>query len=194
VLLVLGGMFALGVGAIVVIGGVAYVVMRATPEQTAVEPALSGVSTANGASPAPPPSTGTPLRPDLDSDDLAGADPSIADPAAGDAPSPTGADPTAIEAPSSARGEGQTPIAPSEGPSNDGPSNGSATGGTSWWCTASASVRVCGFAGACNYQMVFGNGMGKDRFLASQQAKRTCEASARARGATAFCVVQCSPR
>jgi hypothetical protein len=55
-------------------------------------------------------------------------------------------------------------------------------------------VRVCGFAGACNYQMVFGNGSAKDRFMASQQAKRSCEASARAKGATAFCVVQCSPR
>lgn len=64
----------------------------------------------------------------------------------------------------------------------------------SWSCTASASVRVCGFAGACNYQMVFGNGFGSDRFVASQQAKSSCEASARAKGASAVCVVQCSAR
>lgn len=67
-------------------------------------------------------------------------------------------------------------------------------GGASWWCNASASVRVCGFAGACNYQMVFGNGGGNDRFIASQQAKNACEAMARAKGASAVCVVQCSPR
>lgn len=70
----------------------------------------------------------------------------------------------------------------------------SASGEGTWSCTGSSSVRVCGFAGACNYQMVFGNGFGKDRFLASQQAKRSCEASARAKGATAICVVQCSVR
>lgn len=75
------------------------------------------------------------------------------------------------------------------------PSPGStAPSSANWWCTASASVRVCGFAGACNYQMVFGNGGGKDRFLASQQAKNACQASARAKGATAVCVVQCSVR
>ena len=66
--------------------------------------------------------------------------------------------------------------------------------GGNWRCTASASVRVCGFAGACNYQMVFGNGFGKDRFLASQQAKNACQASARAKGAAAVCAVQCSVR
>lgn len=110
-----------------------------------------------------------------------------------DVPSPAGDDGTGDAPTSSLAGE-RTPTSPSEGSSNGGPSSGSATGGASWWCTASASVRVCGFAGACDYQMVFGNGGGKDRFLASQQAKRSCEASARAKGASAICVVQCSPR
>jgi hypothetical protein len=68
------------------------------------------------------------------------------------------------------------------------------TGTGTWWCTASGSARVCGFAGACNYQMVFGNGTGKDRFMANTQAKNACEAMARAKGSSAVCVVQCSLR
>ncbi|WP_437676730.1 hypothetical protein [Sorangium sp. So ce131] len=197
VLLVVGGMFMLGVGGLIVLGGVAYFVASATPEDAVVEPVPSGavpsgMSTTGGASPAPPLRTSTPLRPDLDTGELAGADPSNGEHPAGDAPSP--ADDEAGEAPTPALRGGQTPTSPSEGSSNQGPSSAGATGGASWWCTASASVRVCGFAGACNYQMVFGNGSGKDRFMASQQAKRSCEASARAKGASAICVVQCSPR
>ncbi|WP_437644310.1 hypothetical protein [Sorangium sp. So ce362] len=185
VLAVVGGLFALGVGALVVIGGAVYLVASAEPEQAVGEPVLSDVSTTGGGSPllpVPPASTSTPLRPDLEADEVAG-----------DVASPSGDDGKG-EAPTPSLAGGRTPTAPSEGSSNGGPSSGSATGGASWWCTASASVRVCGFAGACNYQMVFGNGGGKDRFLASQQAKRSCEASARAKGASAICVVQCSPR
>lgn len=193
VLLVVGGLFSLGIGALVVLGGVAYVVASATPEHAASEPVPSGVSTAGGALPAPPRSTNTPLRPDLEGDEAAGANPSGGEHATGDARAPVGNHETGKTlAPSSAGG--QTPTSSGEGPSNGATSSGSATGGVSWWCTASASVRVCGFAGACNYQMVFGNAGGKDRFLASQQAKRACEASARAKGATAVCAVQCSAR
>jgi hypothetical protein len=76
----------------------------------------------------------------------------------------------------------------------DGAKKNGASAEASWMCTGSASVRVCGFAGACNYQMVFGNGWGKDRFFAEKQAKSSCEASARAKGAVAVCVVQCSVR
>ncbi|WP_437736179.1 hypothetical protein [Sorangium sp. So ce1335] len=191
VLAVVGGMFALGVGALVVLGGVAYVMASATPEHAVGEPVPSEVSTLGASpvpplqtntSPVPPVQTNTPIRPDLDPDERAAADPSSGDRAADNAPSPAGDDSDAPAAPAAA------------GRANEGASSGTATGGTSWWCTASASVRVCGFAGACNYQMVFGNGGGKDRFMASQQAKRACESSARAKGATAFCVVQCSPR
>ncbi|XXX73472.1 hypothetical protein WMF30_38105 [Sorangium sp. So ce134] len=201
VLAVLGGLFALGVGALVVIGGVVYVVASAEPESAVGEPVLTGVPTAGGVStvstaggvlPAQPSSTNTPLRPD-EADEVAGADPSSGDHAAGDVPSPAGAD-EAGDAPEPALAGARTPASPGEGSSKQGASSGSAAGGASWWCTASASVRVCGFAGACNYQMVFGNGMGTDRFLASQQAKRSCESSARAKGASAICVVQCSPR
>ncbi|WP_434046515.1 MULTISPECIES: hypothetical protein [Sorangium] len=195
VLAVVGGMFALGVGALVVLGGVAYMMTSATPEHAAVEAEESepsGVKTVNGASPAPPPlQTNTPLRPDLEGDEVAAADPSSGDRAAGDALAPD-SDDEAREAPAAATGGRRT--SPGDGAAAEGSSSGSATGGASWWCTASASVRVCGFAGACNYQMVFGNGGGKDRFMASQQAKRSCEASARAKGASAICVVQCSPR
>lgn len=192
VLAVVGGMFALGVGALVVLGGVAYVMASATPEHAVGEPVPSEVSTL-GVPTAPPLQTGTPLRPDLDPDEAAAKDPSSGDRAAGDAPSRAGNDATG-EAPAASRDGARTPTSTGTGAANDGPSSGSATRGTSWWCTASASVRVCGFAGACNYQMVFGNGGGNDRFMASQQAKRACEASARAKGATAICVVQCSPR
>jgi hypothetical protein len=73
------------------------------------------------------------------------------------------------------------------------PATGTAGGGT-WSCTASGSVRVCGFANACNNQMVFGNGFGKDRYLASTQAKNACESMARAKGGSTVCVVQCSVR
>ncbi|MGK4007881.1 hypothetical protein WMF31_35020 [Sorangium sp. So ce1036] len=193
VLLVLGGLFSLGMGALVVLGGVAYVVASATPEHAVVDAVPSGVSTADGALPAPPRSTNTPLRPDLDADEAVGANPSSGERATGDAPAPAGNHGMG-ETPTPSSAGGQTPTSPGEGASNAGSSSGSATGGVSWWCTASASVRVCGFAGACNYQMVFGNGGGKDRFMASQQAKRACESSARAKGATAVCVVQCSAR
>ncbi|WP_437964758.1 hypothetical protein WMF04_34505 [Sorangium sp. So ce260] len=202
VLAVLGGLFALGVGALVVIGGVVYLVASGEPEQAVGEPvplstaggASPGpLSTAGGASPVPPVSTSTRLRPDGEADEVAGADPLSGDQAAGDAPSPAGDDET-DEAPAPSVAGGRTAASPSEGSASGGSSSKSATGGTSWWCTASASVRVCGFAGACNYQMVFGNGSGNDRFMASQQAKRSCEASARAKGASAICVVQCSPR
>jgi hypothetical protein len=73
-------------------------------------------------------------------------------------------------------------------------STSSASAGGNWLCTASASVRVCGFANVCNYQMVFGNGSGKDRFLAQMQAKNACEGMARAKGSAAVCIVQCSLR
>ncbi|WP_437783480.1 hypothetical protein [Sorangium sp. So ce1097] len=188
VLAVVGGMFVLGMGALVVLGGVAYVLASATPEHAVGEPVPPEVSTP-GVPAAPPLQTNTPLRPDLDPGEAAAIDPSSGHRAAGDAPSRAGNDDPG-EAPAGAR----APTSQGEGTAGDGPSSGSATRGTSWWCTASASVRVCGFAGACNYQMVFGNGGGNDRFMASQQAKRACEASARAKGATAVCVVQCSPR
>ncbi|HEU4534626.1 MAG TPA: hypothetical protein VFS00_10935, partial [Polyangiaceae bacterium] len=67
-------------------------------------------------------------------------------------------------------------------------------GGPTWQCTASGSVRVCGFANVCNNQMVFGNGFGKDRVLASMQAKNACESMARAKGGSTVCVTQCSAR
>jgi hypothetical protein len=68
-----------------------------------------------------------------------------------------------------------------------------AAGGT-WTCNASGSVRVCGFANVCNNQLVFGNGFGKDRFLASTQAKNACENMARAKGGSTVCIVQCTVR
>lgn len=73
------------------------------------------------------------------------------------------------------------------------PATGTGAGGT-WRCTASGSVRVCGFANVCNNQMVFGNGFGKDRYLASTQAKNACEGMARAKGGSTVCVVQCTAR
>jgi hypothetical protein len=55
-------------------------------------------------------------------------------------------------------------------------------------------VRVCGFANVCNDQIVFGNGFGEDRFLASSQAKNACEGMARAKGGSTVCIVQCTFR
>lgn len=66
--------------------------------------------------------------------------------------------------------------------------------GTKWTCNASGSVRVCGFANVCNYQMVFGTGLGNDQFSARLMAKNACEGMARAKGSATVCVVTCSPR
>lgn len=93
------------------------------------------------------------------------------------------------------------PVAPgtetaTETPSTETPSSVKAptTGGTKWSCNASGSVRVCGFANVCSYQMVFGNGYGPDRIPASMMAKNACENMARAKGGSTVCVVSCSPR
>jgi hypothetical protein len=117
----------------------------------------------------------------------ADAPPSASSASAAPAVSVAPAVPTADE-------EDEPPSAIAEPPPTATPTGTGKSGGASWFCTASASVRVCGFAGACNYQMVFGNGFGKDQFLAKQQAKNACEASARAKGASAVCVVSCSLR
>lgn len=61
-----------------------------------------------------------------------------------------------------------------------------------WFCSASGSVLVCGFANVCNHQMVFGQGSGPDRFLAQQSAKMACESMARAKGSSTICAVSCS--
>lgn len=110
-------------------------------------------------------------------------------------PVATTASPPATAAPAPAPAPAATADDEGEG-EGEAPSGKATAGntGATWFCNASASVRVCGFAGACNYQMVFGNGFGKDRFLASQQAKNACEAQARAKGTSAVCVVQCSVR
>lgn len=67
------------------------------------------------------------------------------------------------------------------------------TATTSWFCAATASIYVCGFANACSYQIAFGNGWNANQFLAQQQAKTACETNARIKGATTpVCVVACS--
>lgn len=99
----------------------------------------------------------------------------------GEEDAPPSRSPAQVDTPSSSSGSAAAPVA-------------TITAGGNWSCTASASVRVCGFAGACNFQMVFGNGFGKDRFLAQQQAKNSCEAMARAKGSPTVCLVQCTVR
>jgi hypothetical protein len=122
---------------------------------------------------------------------VASASPVVREPAAPPAPSPA---PSLAPSPApSLDGDPELASAPEEEPTPAPLPKAPASPSAKWWCTASASVRVCGFAGACNYQMVFGNGGGTDRFLASQQAKNACEASARSKGAFATCIVQCSP-
>lgn len=199
--LVLGG----GAWAAVILGGVAFVTANATADEVGPEQLGSGGT--EGAN-VPTPSASTVLRPEGASDNSAttegsgsptnsGSGSESADTGNGAVAERDGDEPgsAADEGTASApRPASEESPKPSEGANTGSSNSGSSGGGTSWWCTASSSVRVCGFAGACNYQMVFGNGSGKDRFLASQQAKRACEASARAKGASAICVVQCSPR
>lgn len=66
--------------------------------------------------------------------------------------------------------------------------------GPQWFCNASGSVLVCGFANVCNHQMVFGSGFGSERIPASMMAKTACEGMARAKGGSTVCVVSCSLR
>lgn len=153
-----GGAFAIGGSACVVLGGLA--LLGTGADETARDDAAPGASgTAPGAPGAPAATTLVETSGD------------------GEAP-PADAD--------GARGGERPPTA--------GASPPGAGGGVTWQCTASSSVRVCGFANACNYQMVFGNGFGKDRYLASTQAKNACEGMARAKGGSTVCVVQCTPR
>lgn len=69
-----------------------------------------------------------------------------------------------------------------------------ATGGARWSCNATGWVRVCGFANVCNNQMVFGVGVGNDRFMAMTMAKNACENMARAKGGSTVCTVACTVR
>jgi hypothetical protein len=157
VLIVIGGLATLGVGATVVLGGLVWLGAHAEREDAldaAVPVAASGASS----------TTATPATPAATTSGLVEQD-----------------------TPESAA---QAPAKKTSTPS----STSSASAGGSWFCTASASVRVCGFANVCNYQMVFGNGSGKDRFLAQMQAKNACEGMARAKGSPTVCPVQCSMR
>jgi len=190
-------MFVLGGGACVVLGGLALVGAASATQDPSVAPdptaanagnggpgtkaggiATGGPTQPTGAAAAPTSTTLTPLGDEDDGDGDGDGQLAANGPAgtAGQGATAQGAAPTSTASPAATGGTK--------------PSGG----GTSWFCTASASVRVCGFAGACNFQMVFGNGIANDRFIASQQAKSACEASARAKGASAVCVVQCSPR
>jgi hypothetical protein len=174
--LVIGGAGVLGIGAVGVAGAVWYLAAqrpdRAIQAESTTDGGATAVSESAGESdaqalPADPPERQAPASPTAGSE------------------RPTASHASEAETSEDGSRAGQGSAGSPETPAPSGPS---------WWCTASASVRVCGFAGACNYQMVFGNGSGKDRFLASQQAKNACQASARAKGATAVCIVQCSAR
>jgi hypothetical protein len=161
VLLAVGGAFALGGGACVILGGLA--LLGASSD----DPAVAG-----GETPVVPTAPVAPTA-------------------------PTATAPTPLTETGHDDGAAPTPVGDSGGdqpPSADGrpPATGTTSG--NWQCTASGSVRVCGFANACNYQMVFGNGFGNDRFLASTQAKNACESMARAKGGSTVCVVQCTLR
>lgn len=164
-LIVAGAVLAVGAGSCVLIGGLAVLGASAAPD-----PAASSVtpSLAPATSAAPAATTLTPLGDDDDD----------APPAA-----------TAATAATPAAAQGTAPAAAATGTT----AAGSAGGGT-WTCNASGSVRVCGFANVCSNQMVFGSGLGKDRFLANSQAKNACEGMARAKGGFTTCVVQCTLR
>ncbi len=168
VLIIVGGVSVLALGSCVLIGGLVVLGASAEADKQASQPVPPATL-------APPPTATTAPTPLDDSDD---------DPANG-ANDPAGAanDPSPDDNTSSSSSTSGSPA----------PTSTSA-GGPSWFCTASASVRVCGFAGACTYQMVFGNGASKDRFLASQQAKNACETQARIKGSPTVCPVSCSMR
>ena len=175
-LIIGGGVFVLGGGSCLVLGGLAMLGASADDDPAVAEgerlgaPAATGTTGATG-TPTAPIATAAPTATALvesgDDDDNDGAAPAATDTAGGtERPPSTGARPPAT----------------------------STGGGGTWQCTASGSVRVCGFANVCNNQMVFGNGFGKDRYIASTQAKNACEGMARAKGGSTVCVVQCSAR
>ena len=165
VLIVLGGVLVLGGGACVVLGALVAIGASAEADPAATSSTSTSTSTTS-APPAVAPPGATTAAPAV-ADDEPESDPD-SDPSSDSQGAPS---PTATAKPA-----------------------GNAANGATWFCSASGSARVCGFAGACNYQMMFGNGFGKDRFLASQQAKNACEAQARAKGTSTVCVVQCSLR
>lgn len=164
VLIVVGGVLVLGGGACVVLGALVALGASAEGDHPASSAASSGASGAAGAT---------------------GVAPTVAPPAT------TAAAPSRVDDGSESDSDESPSPSPTATAKSAGASGNSGNGAT-WFCSASGSARVCGFAGACNYQMMFGNGMGTDRFSASQQAKNACEAQARARGASTVCVVQCT--
>ncbi len=152
-------------------------------EQTVVETTPSGgVSTAGGLSPVVPTPTSTPLRPDQESRRSGGRRPVHRRPRRGRGAVACcrrrdgGGAGAFVDSGANAR-----PLrarAPRMGARATEARRAGRPGGV----RRARSVRSAAAAGACNYQMVSGNGSAKDRFLASQQAKRPCEASARAKG------------
>ena len=74
------------------------------------------------------------------------------------------------------------------------PAAPAATGGTKFICSASGSVRVCGFSNVCNFQSVFGTGISTNRDAAALQAKNACQGMAIAKGGSTVCAVSCQQR
>ncbi len=113
-------------------------------------------------------------------------------PVASTAPAETGT-PNGVPSPTSTvtdddEGSSPAPVASAKGGGSTAPQ------ATTWTCNASGSVRVCGFANVCNYQTVFGTGVGSDRYQASTMAKNACQGMAIAKGGSTVCVVTCTPR
>lgn len=164
VLLIVGGLGALGV--LAVVGMFVLVAAVAADPDPAATSSSSSTSTSSTSSSGAPTATATPPAPEDDND-------------------PTPEPPTKPFAGSS------TSSSASSGGSSGGSSK---PGGAKWFCNATGWVRVCGFANVCNNQMVSGIGSGYDQFSASMMAKNACEGMARAKGGSTVCTVACSVR
>lgn len=165
VLLIVGGLGALGVIAIVGMFVLVAAVAADPDPAAASSSSSSSTSSTSGGAPTATATTTTPA-PEDDSD-------------------PTPEPPTKPFAGSS------TSSSASSGASSGGSTK---PGGTKWFCNATGWVRVCGFANVCNNQMVSGIGSGYDQFSASMMAKNACEGMARAKGGSTVCTVACSVR
>ena len=116
--------------------------------------------------------------------------------ATAEAPSPPPvAPPPAAPPPVADQGPGGSGRGADPGQGNSGQgSPGGAVKKASWSCNATGWVRVCGYAGVCSNQMVFGQGLGTERLLAEQMARNACQGMAIAKGGSAVCSVACSAR
>lgn len=189
VLIVVGGVFVLGAGSCIVVGGLVWLGASAEPDPETGERSQKAAASGAPRGLAGPAASGA-------STGMAGPSATGAEDPSGTADTPSESDeddgPSEDDRPSK-----KAASAPAGKPTAPATATATATAGApsgKWMCNATGWVRVCGFANVCSNQMVSGIGTGTDRMLASMMAKNACEGMARAKGGSTVCVVSCTVR